>query len=205
MHPVLNVIKLIGTRGLAFRGSDNTIVSDHNGNYLGILQLIVQYDPLLKKHIERFANKGKGTVSYLSKDICGKFVIIIYDYLINEVAGEIQKSKVYSGSVDSTPDKAHIGQFTFTIRYILSNSVPVEKMIKFIEIKNHTLSNTRWSDRSVACQALRFSYFSFAKSLLDVINDLNELLSTRAEAEGIYAKFFQLETGIHSLLWDDIL
>lgn len=44
---VVAVIKFLAERGLAFRGEDELLGSPHNGNYLGILELISQFDQFL--------------------------------------------------------------------------------------------------------------------------------------------------------------
>ena len=42
IHRVVNVVKFFSTPGLAFRGSEETIGSQTNGNFLGIIELISQ-------------------------------------------------------------------------------------------------------------------------------------------------------------------
>lgn len=54
---VVAVIKFLGSRGLAFRGADQICGSIHNGNFLGILDLLSQFDPLISSHIARHGNK----------------------------------------------------------------------------------------------------------------------------------------------------
>ena len=71
---VVEVVRFLSERGLAFRGQDETIGSEHNGNYLGMLELLAKFDPFLNEHIENFANKGKGHISYLSHHICDEFI-----------------------------------------------------------------------------------------------------------------------------------
>lgn len=43
---------------LPFRGDDELLGSAGNGNYLGLLELIAEFDPFLKEHIEKHGNKG---------------------------------------------------------------------------------------------------------------------------------------------------
>lgn len=57
---IVAVIKFLGQRGLPFRGDDDTCGSIHNGNYLGILDLLSEFDPMIASHIARYGNKGKG-------------------------------------------------------------------------------------------------------------------------------------------------
>lgn len=60
---IVEVIKFLGTRGLAFRGQDEIIGSNHNGNFLGILEMLSKFDPILKEHISRYGNQGRGNQS----------------------------------------------------------------------------------------------------------------------------------------------
>lgn len=62
LRRIVSVIKFLASRGLSFRGSDQTIGSSTNGNYLGLLELIGEYDPFLATHIANHGNKGKGII-----------------------------------------------------------------------------------------------------------------------------------------------
>ncbi|CAH0546870.1 unnamed protein product [Brassicogethes aeneus] len=55
---VVAVIKALASRGLPFRGDNEKFGSQHNGNYMMLLELIAQFDPFLAEHITRFGNKG---------------------------------------------------------------------------------------------------------------------------------------------------
>ena len=48
---VVAVVKSLSSRGLAFRGTDESFGSSSNGNYLMRLELIAQFDPFLNEHI----------------------------------------------------------------------------------------------------------------------------------------------------------
>lgn len=47
---------------------------------------------------------------------------------------ETKHAKYYSLIINSTPDIAHIDQLVFTVRYVLPNSVSVERFLLFIKI-----------------------------------------------------------------------
>lgn len=70
---IVKVIKFLGSRGLAFRGDDQKLGSKHNGNYLGIIELISEFDPFLKEHLTRYGNQGRGYVSWLIYILCFSF------------------------------------------------------------------------------------------------------------------------------------
>lgn len=57
-------------RYLAFRGDNEIIGSSRNGNHLGILELVAEFDPFLSAHIRDHANKKSGHTNYLSSTIC---------------------------------------------------------------------------------------------------------------------------------------
>ena len=71
---VVQVIEFLVERGLAFRGANETLGSPHNGTFLGILELLSQFDPFLSDHLARFGNTGSGISSYLSSSICEELI-----------------------------------------------------------------------------------------------------------------------------------
>ena len=48
---ILDVTMFMGERSLSFRGSIQCVGDLHNGNFLGILELISHYDPILREHV----------------------------------------------------------------------------------------------------------------------------------------------------------
>lgn len=57
LERVGSTIKCIAERGLAFRGDNEIIGSPKNGNFLGILKLVVEFDPFLSNHIKSCEQK----------------------------------------------------------------------------------------------------------------------------------------------------
>ena len=130
-------MRFLAERGLAFRGSDETVGSPHNGNYLGALELVSKFDPFLAEHINCHANKGKGHTSYLSKTTCEEFIDLMGTCVLDRIITEVKAHKFYSVSVDSTPDIAHIDQLTCILRYVLPSG-PVERFVKFLDMQGHS-------------------------------------------------------------------
>lgn len=136
LERIIEVIKFLAERGLAFRGSDETVGSPHNGNYLGLLELIAKFDIFLAQHINTYANKGKGHTSYLSKTTGEEFIHLIASSILDHIICEIKKFKYYSVSLDSTPDISHVDQLTLIVRYVLPSG-PVERFVKFLDMEGH--------------------------------------------------------------------
>jgi hypothetical protein len=60
LERVTEVVIFLAERGLPFRGSNETVGSSDNGNFLGVMELIAKFDPFLAEHINVHANKGHG-------------------------------------------------------------------------------------------------------------------------------------------------
>lgn len=131
---IISVIKFLASRELAFRGTDERLGERRNGNYLGLLELLAEYDPLLKDHINRMANLSKSKTSYLSKDICNEVLTVMANRVIEEIIRQIKTNKYFSISVDSTPDITHQDQLTVILRYCNNKGLPVERFVGFYNI-----------------------------------------------------------------------
>ncbi|XP_011172262.3 zinc finger MYM-type protein 1-like [Solenopsis invicta] len=119
---LLHVTLFLCERGLAFRGDSNRIGDLFNGNFLGLLELLAIYDPILNDHLRKVRHSQEtGTrlqVHYLSSDIQNEFIDICAAEVINYILQEREKAKYFAIIVDATPDSAHIEQTVFLIRYV---------------------------------------------------------------------------------------
>ncbi len=132
------VIKFLSERGLPFRGDDEHLCSSSNGNYLGLLELIAQFDPFLREHLEKYGQKGRGTTSYLSSTVCEELICLMGEKVKKTIAEELQNAKYFSVIVDSTPDMSHVDQLTFNFRFVSEEGKVVERFIGFEPIHSHT-------------------------------------------------------------------
>ena len=131
------MIKFLSSRGLAFCGSSELVGSPQNGNFLGILELLAEYDTFLAEHIQKRVNKDKRHVSCFSSTVCEKFIDVIATEVLDIIISEIKQAKYYSVSVDSTPDITNVDHLTIIFWYVLPDG-SVERFIKFIPIRGHT-------------------------------------------------------------------
>lgn len=105
---------------------------------MGVLEVISEFDPFLKAHIEKYGNAGKGTPSYLSSTTCLEFIELMGEQVLAEIISQIKVAKYFSISVDSTPDVTHTDQLTFIMRHVTPDGCITERFIKFLPIQGHT-------------------------------------------------------------------
>ncbi|KAG8176120.1 hypothetical protein JTE90_025578 [Oedothorax gibbosus] len=76
---LLSITLFLSERGrLPFRGSSSKIGDSNNGNFLGLAELLAEYDPLLREHVTKmreYQNKDKKKQAhYLSQDSQKEFI-----------------------------------------------------------------------------------------------------------------------------------
>ncbi|GFR06809.1 TTF-type domain-containing protein [Trichonephila clavata] len=100
---IISTIKFLSRLGVAFRGHDEGQKSTRTGNYLKCLDYLSEYDDFLKLNLQKYANRGRGNVSYLSHQICDEFISITGKQVKAHIINEIKNAKYYSIVLDSTP------------------------------------------------------------------------------------------------------
>ena len=106
---IVSVVKFLCIRGLAFRGKEELIGSPINGNYLGILELLSEYDTFLAEHNNKHGKKGRGhNISYLSSTIFEEVIQLMGQKVMATITEEIRTAKYFSVIVDSTPDVMYV-------------------------------------------------------------------------------------------------
>ena len=90
LQRVVSVVKFLSSRGMAFRGENENIGPQHNGNYFGVLELTAQYDPFLSSHLAKYGNQDRGRPSYLSSTICEKVIEIMGNQVLAVIVKELQ-------------------------------------------------------------------------------------------------------------------
>lgn len=138
---VLSCIKFLASQHLALRGHIESLSNEeatNAGNFLSLLKLVAQYDPVLANHLKH-ATENPGSVSYLSPEIQNEFISILASTVRNQLLSDIRKNKYYGILLDSTPDLGHREQLSEVIRFVdvdfVSKKVTIkESFMGYIEI-----------------------------------------------------------------------
>ena len=93
LHRVVAVIKLLAPRGTPFCGDDELLGSVHNGNFLGLMGLIAQFDPFLENHLKEYGNAGRGIPSYISSTIVDELIQVMANKVRATILSELKEAK----------------------------------------------------------------------------------------------------------------
>lgn len=112
---IVAIIKMLGRSGLAFQGTSDTRYHSNNGNFLKIVELLAEFDPVMQEHVRRVLAKEERQASYLSKTIQNELVTNISNNIKKHILESILKAKYYAIILDSTPDISKTEQMTLII------------------------------------------------------------------------------------------
>jgi len=136
---LLACIKFLAKRNLAFQGSSDR-VDDYTaqGNFLSLVKLIAEFDPILKVHLKKFG--GKGSATNLSNITQNKFIALLADEVCQNLVRAVEEGKYFGFMWDSTPDISHRDQHALVTRHVTRG-----------EVKESFLGFFEWMEKPVNC------------------------------------------------------
>ena len=114
---LIAIITHLAERNLAFRGHSEKLYEHGIGNFLGQVQLMAQFDPVMRDHVKRVAEKPHSE-SYFSKIIQNEVICLVGSCVTNTIVQRVKKSKYFSVIMDCTPDVSHDEQLSVVLRIV---------------------------------------------------------------------------------------
>ncbi|KAM4026863.1 zinc finger MYM-type protein 1-like [Anomaloglossus baeobatrachus] len=99
---------------LAFRGHREKIGQSNNGNFLSIVELLSEYDHILKELL----HLPQGTARYLSPKIQNEIIDVLAKQVENDIVSEIKAAAFFSIIMDTTQDISKVDQLSQIHRYV---------------------------------------------------------------------------------------
>ena len=140
LQRLLAIVQFLAQRNIAFRGTLDKLDDQNNGNFLGIVQLFAQFDPVLCEHIRRIRSNEIHD-HYLGKDMQNEFIQLLSNAVVQKITDIIISPKYYSVILDCTPDVSHVEQLTVILRcvQIVGTSIDVtEHFVGFVVAEEST-------------------------------------------------------------------
>ncbi|KAK2641142.1 hypothetical protein Ddye_022905 [Dipteronia dyeriana] len=143
----MSVVKTLSISNLTFRGGNEKIDDCNNGNFLRIIKIIVEFDPIMQEYLRRIRKK-EIRHHYLSHNIQNEIIQLLASEVKNIILEIVKSAKYFLINLDCTPDASHEEQMTLILRCVNVSTSPIKveeffiSFVKMVETTGESLFNT---------------------------------------------------------------
>jgi len=117
LNRILSVIHYLAAHNDAFRGSSDVLYTKSNGKFLGLIEMLAKFDPVIKEHVNRIQN-NETHVHYLGHRIQDEIINMMANEIKQKIIKNIQSAKYFTVIMDCTPDIGHSEQLAILLRIV---------------------------------------------------------------------------------------
>ncbi|XP_067125294.1 zinc finger MYM-type protein 1-like [Centruroides vittatus] len=185
-------------QNLSFRGENNKIYEQQNGNFLKLIETIANFNDTISDHINRIRKTPSNMPHYLGVYIQNELISLLGEKIRHEIISMLKASKYFSIILDSTPDELYVFFSASTKRWqVLKDEIPTLSLKPF--------SSTRWESRIDALKVLRYNLAKIYDALFALYSDNSRDPETRNMANSLLLKIKSFKFICSIITWNIVL
>jgi hypothetical protein len=95
----------LASQCLAFRGTTEHLFQPNNGNFLKLVELLSEFDPVMEEHTRRVQRESdKWSVTYLSNNVQDELINLMENVILRKIVEITKIAKYFSIIADCIPD-----------------------------------------------------------------------------------------------------
>jgi len=117
MIRIISVIHYLAKHNRSFRGSTDVLYEKNNGKFLGLIEMLGKFDPIIIEHLQHIKNK-ETHIHYLGHDIQNDLIEVMAKEVQKTIIQTVKLAKYYAIIMDCTPDTCRREQLLIVIRIV---------------------------------------------------------------------------------------
>jgi hypothetical protein len=87
---IILIVRFLAEHNIAFRGSNSRLYQGNNGNFLGLIEMLAKFDPVIKEHVDRITN-DKICDHYLGPSIQNELINLLASVIKSTIIAKVKK------------------------------------------------------------------------------------------------------------------